>query len=329
MCDSGKIAKMKKNCVLNVEKLSVCFSSREANVEVIDDVSFDVQQGETLALVGESGCGKSITALALSKLLPKNAFISGGSILLAGRDIAQLNELEMQKMRGEKIAYIFQDVTSSLNPVMTVGSQIKEALKVHRRQCDFIGETIRLLDMVGIPDANTRLNSYPFEMSGGMQQRIMIAMAIACNPLLLVADEPTTALDVTIQAQILALLKKLQKINEMAILLITHNLGIVADVADRVCVMYAGRIVEEGTVEEILSSPSHPYTQGLLLAVPTLAGSKKKLKGIPGLVPSPGKLPSGCKFHPRCPKATELCKKMEPELFITENKRKLRCHYWK
>ncbi len=315
--------------ILEVKKLSVCFAAKSRKIEALNDISFEIKRSETLALVGESGCGKSITALSLSKLLPKNAFISAGSVIIEDRDIVPLGEEELQKIRGEKIAYIFQDVTSSLNPVMTIGSQIQEALQIHHRNCDFIEETINLLNMVGIQDPAMLLNSYPFEMSGGMQQRVMIAMAIACNPLLLVADEPTTALDVTIQAQILALLKKIQIMKNMAILLITHNLGIVADVADRVCVMYAGRIVETGKVKEILTSSFHPYTQGLLAAVPTLEGSKRKLNGIPGRVPSLSQLPSGCKFYPRCPKADELCKNVEPELIEVEEERKVRCHYWK
>lgn len=315
--------------LLSVNNLRVYFRTRADPIRAVDGVSFGVTNGETSALVGESGCGKSVTALALARLVPAPGYYAGGEILFNGTDTLKLDLDELQKMRGAEISYVFQEPSSSLNPVFTVGYQIEEALRLHRRGLNLRDETLYLLNMVGIPDTDHRLRSYPHELSGGMQQRVMIAMALACRPKLLVADEPTTALDVTVQAQILELLMRLQQELGMAVLLITHNLGIVADMARGVHVMYAGRIVEGGLTEEILSSPKHPYTRGLLAAVPRLDFDNKRMTGIPGTVPNPASLPTGCKFHPRCPFVTDLCRQNEPDEEKVSETHGVKCHYWK
>ncbi|MCX6994026.1 MAG: ABC transporter ATP-binding protein [Kiritimatiellaeota bacterium] len=315
--------------LLNVDQLSVFFRTRTEPVRAVNGVSFSVAPGETVALVGESGCGKSVTALALTRLVAKPGYVAGGNIRFAGRDVLAMDPAQLRQMRGAEIAYIFQEPATSLNPVFRVGWQIAEALKLHRAGIAVRAEVISLLNRVGLPDPERRLNAYPHELSGGMQQRVMIAMALACRPRMLVADEPTTALDVTIQAQILDLLVRLQEELGMAILLITHNLGLVAGVARRVNVMYAGRIVERGPVEQILGQSAHPYTRGLMAAVPRLSGGKTRMIGIPGAVPNPARLPTGCPFHPRCPKAQALCRQEDPiETIITEDHR-VRCHFWK
>jgi len=315
--------------LLSVNNLRVYFRTRTEPIRAVDGVSFSVADGETSALVGESGCGKSVTALALSRLVPAPGYYAGGEILFNGIDTLKLDLDELQKMRGAEISYVFQEPSSSLNPVFTVGYQIEEALRLHRRGLNVRAEALRLMNMVGIADAKHRLRSYPHELSGGMQQRVMIAMALACRPKLLVADEPTTALDVTVQAQILELLMGLQHELGMAVLLITHNLGIVADMARNVQVMYAGRIVERGLTDEMLSSPKHPYTRGLLAAVPRLDFDNKRMTGIPGTVPNPASLPTGCKFHPRCSLATDLCRRNEPDEQKVSETHGVKCHYWK
>lgn len=315
--------------LLSVNDLRFYFRTKSAPIRAVDGVSFAVDNGETAALVGESGCGKSVTAMALSRLVPAPGYHAGGEIIFNGVDTIKINADLLRKMRGAEISYVFQEPSQSLNPVFTVGYQIGETLRLHRRGIDIRDEMLRLLNMVGITDAGHRLRSYPHELSGGMQQRVMIAMALACRPKLLVADEPTTALDVTVQAQILELLVRLQDEFGMAILLITHNLGIVADMARRVNVMYAGRIVERGLTEEILSSPKHPYTRGLLAAVPRLHSDNKRMSGIPGTVPNPASLPTGCKFHPRCPLATDLCRRNEPAEEKVSETQGVKCHYWK
>ncbi len=317
------------NNLLEVNNLRVYFRTRAAPIRAVDGVSFDVRNGETMALVGESGCGKSVTAMALARLVPSPGYYAGGSILFDSTDTMKINLNKLQKLRGAEISYIFQEPSSSLNPVFTVGYQVEESLRLHRRGLNNREETIRLLNTVGIADAVHRVRSYPHELSGGMQQRVMIAMALACRPKLLVADEPTTALDVTVQAQILELLTKLQQEFGMAVLLITHNLGIVADMARRVNVMYAGRIVESGQTEEILSCPRHPYTRGLLAAVPRLTSENKRMAGIPGTVPNPASLPTGCKFNPRCQMATDLCRQKEPSEENISETHRVKCHYWK
>lgn len=315
--------------LLSVNNLHVYFRTRAEPIRAVDGVDFNISNGETAAIVGESGCGKSVTALALARLIPVPGYYAGGEILFDGKNVGELDSAGLNKLRGAEMSYIFQEPSASLNPVFSVGYQIAEALRLHRRGLDVHEEVLRLLNVVGIADAEHRLRSYPHELSGGMQQRVMIAMALACRPKLLVADEPTTALDVTVQAQILDLLARLQSELGMAILLITHNLGIVAGLARRVNVMYAGRIVETGLTEEILTAPKHPYTCGLLSAVPRLRSTGKRMSGIPGTVPDPVSLPSGCKFHPRCPFAADLCRQKEPDEQKISETHGVQCHYWK
>ena len=313
-----------------VQDLCVSFKSDRGALSALDRVSFSIHKGETVALVGESGCGKSVTALSLAGLLPDPpAVVDSGRVLFEGRDLLSLSESELLKVRGARIAYIFQEPAASLNPVVRVGSQIKEAIRLHRPDADATAEALDLVAKVGISEPERRLRAFPHELSGGMQQRIMIAMALACRPALLVADEPTTALDVTIQAQILDLLKSLQAETGMAVLLITHNLGLVADVAHRVNVMYAGRIVEAGETVSVLSGPKHPYTRGLLRAVPQLEGVSERLTGIDGNVPSLGEMPEGCRFHPRCEKSESLCSESQPVKSSVSEEHSVQCHYWK
>lgn len=298
--------------LLRVEKLNIRFH----RIPVVSDLSFEVRRGEILALVGESGCGKSISCLALTHLLPEPpAAVEAEKIEFDGLDLAGLRGRALRQIRGGRIAYVFQEPSASLNPVMRVGAQIAEVLTLHRPGIrDTQGETIRLLEQVGIPAPSERINAFPHELSGGMQQRIMIAMALAGAPDLLIADEPTTALDVTIQAQILELIDRLRRERRMAVILVTHNLGIVGSFADRVAVMYAGRIAERGSVRAIIDSPRHPYTRALLAAVPRLGGkSGTRLATIPGHVPPPAEFPPGCRFAPRCPFADEQCRREVPQ----------------
>lgn len=293
--------------LLNVENLTVAFQSEGKLMPAVSGVSFSVENGEILALVGESGCGKSITCMALARLLPETARILSGKVELTTRtgervDTISLTGSALRKIRGGEIGYIFQEPSVSLNPVFRVGEQIAEALRLHRPDVtDPWNEAVELLKQVGIPDPAGRVWRYPHEMSGGMQQRVMIAMAIASRPALLVADEPTTALDVTIQAQILDLLLDLRRTLGMSIILVTHNLGIVSETADRVAVMYAGQIVETGPVRALIDSPLHPYTRALLAAVPVLGRESGRLATIPGTVPLPADFPAGCRFANRCP----------------------------
>ena len=292
--------------LLEVKDLSVSFLSDGRLLPAVSNVSFAVEEGEILALVGESGCGKSITCMSLARLLPGAARILSGEVKLKTgpgetTDVMKLEGRELRKIRGGKIAYIFQEPSVSLNPVFRVGEQIAEALELHRPDVsDPWKEAEELLKKVGIPDPASRVRLYPHEMSGGMQQRVMIAMAIASHPALLIADEPTTALDVTIQAQILDLLLELRRTLGTSMILVTHNLGIVSETADRVAVMYAGRIVEMGKVRELIDSPEHPYTRALLAAVPVLGGDSGRLSTIPGSVPLPAEFPAGCRFSTRC-----------------------------
>ncbi len=315
--------------VLEVHDLRVTFRSAEGDVRAVDGLDFHVREDETVALVGESGCGKSVASLALSRLVNGVGHSITGSVRLGAHDVLGMPERDLRRLRGAVISYVFQDATSSLNPVQTVGAQIAEMIRLHRRVPDVTAEVVRLMELVGLPDAATRRNDYPHQFSGGMQQRVMIAMALACHPKLLVADEPTTALDVTIQAQIFRLLRHLRGELRMAVLLITHNLGLVAENADRVNVMYAGRLVEAGTTEDVLRRGCHPYTRGLLRAVPKLGGNAGRLSGIPGSVPHPARLPSGCRFHPRCSRADERCRTEEPEFQMITEGHRVRCHYWK
>jgi oligopeptide/dipeptide ABC transporter ATP-binding protein len=317
--------------LLDVQNLQVSFFTDEGEVHAVDGVSFTIQCGETLALVGESGCGKSVTALSLAKLVatPPGAY-KGGEILLEGQDVLKMDKERLRSIRGAKISYIFQEPATSLNPVFRIGYQIKESLQIHRPNDATDAEVARLLKLVNISDPERRMRDYPHQLSGGMQQRVMIAMALACNPALLIADEPTTALDVTIQAQILDLLKDLKQKIGMSILLITHNLGIVGDLADNVAVMYAGRIVEYAPAAALLRRPLHPYTIALMRSIPVLGAHAERLQAIPGSVPNPARLPAGCKFAARCDRAQNDCTlDSEPPLAeANDNTRHVRCPYW-
>jgi peptide/nickel transport system ATP-binding protein len=316
--------------LLEIKNLQLDFVSHDGSARAVDGVSLSLAAGETVCLVGESGCGKSVTAQSIARLVPTPpARYAAGEILLNGRDVLKMSQDELCAIRGGVVSYVFQDPSASLNPVFRVGAQIKESLKLHRPDKANDAEVIRLLKLVGIPAPESRASNYPFEMSGGMQQRIMIAMALASEPKLLVADEPTTALDVTIQAQILDLLRDLKQRLGMAILLITHNLGIVGDIADRVAVMYAGQIVELAPARELLQRPLHPYTKALMASVPKLHGEVKRLTAIPGNVPRIGNFPSGCRFAPRCPIAKPECSQRAPELIEVEPQRWVRCPFWK
>jgi len=307
--------------LLRVQDLKTHFHTRDGVVRAVDGVSFDVMPGETLAIVGESGCGKSVTAMSILRLLPMPpARIAGGRIEFEGRNLLELSEPEMRKVRGNAISMIFQEPMTSLNPVLTIGRQISEALVLHRGMTEkaALVRAAEMLRKVRIPEAERRLAQYPHELSGGMRQRVMIAMALACGPRLLIADEPTTALDVTIQAQILELMHELRDETGASVILITHDLGVVAEIAHRVVVMYAGRKVEEAPIEELFASPRHPYTRGLLGSMPHLGDSVnetgKRLVEIPGMVPSLKDPAPGCLFAPRCTNATERCSREVPPL---------------
>jgi peptide/nickel transport system ATP-binding protein/oligopeptide transport system ATP-binding protein len=316
--------------LVEIKNLKLDFLAGDRALRAVDDVSLTINAGETVCLVGESGCGKSVTALSIARLVPAPpAQYAGGEILVNGRDVLKMSRPELRAIRGGVVSYVFQDPGASLNPVFRVGNQIKESLKLHRPEKATDNEVLRLLKLVGIPAPESRIRDYPHQMSGGMQQRVMIAMALASEPRLLVADEPTTALDVTIQAQILELLLDLKKRLGMSILLITHNLGIVGDMADRVAVMYAGQVVELAPALDLLRRPLHPYTRALMNSVPKLSGGLKRLLAIPGTVPSLGNFPPGCRFAPRCPIAKPECSRAVPELLEAEPGRWVRCPYWK
>ena len=344
---------MTQKPLLQIRDLNIAFDTPRGQIRPVRDVSLDIFPGQIVALVGESGCGKSVTSLSILRLIPTPpGKVLSGKISLESRDLLALSEKEMRKVRGKDIAMIFQEPMTSLNPVYTIGDQIVEAIMLHqhvdtKRAYEIAEESLR---EVGIADAHRRLHEYPHQMSGGMRQRVMIAMALSCKPRLLIADEPTTALDVTIQAQILELLRKLQRETGMAILLITHDLGVVAENADVVAVMYASRVVEVATVEEIFDHPKHPYTQGLLRSVPKLGAPEGRLESISGAVPNPARFPTGCKFHPRCPltrqaavkvpadqtveiktveetfRVLKICTTMEPELREIEHRHWGACH---
>jgi peptide/nickel transport system ATP-binding protein len=315
------------NELLRVEDLKTHFFTDDGVVRAVDGVSFRVNRGETLGIVGESGCGKSVTSLSIMRLIAFPGRIVTGKIMLRGLDVAQLDEASMRHVRGNRIAMIFQQPTSCLNPVFRVGDQISESLILHRgyTKQQARKRSIELLTMVGIPSAKTRVDTYPHEMSGGMCQRVMIAMALSCEPELLIADEPTTALDVTIQAQILELMKDLKNRFQTGIILITHDLGVIAEMADDVSVMYAGKVVEEAPVGELFESPKHPYTQGLLASIPVLGEVREKLAVIPGTVPSLRNLPPGCRFAGRCPYVMDICRVEEPGLLRLSESRTARC----
>ncbi len=319
--------------LLEVENLQTHFRTPDGVNRAVDGVSFHVEAGETLAIVGESGCGKSVTAMSILRLIPEPPGKIAGAIRFQGKNLLDYSEPEMRKIRGNDISMIFQEPMTSLNPVLTVGRQIGETLRLHQGLSASQAEerSIEMLNLVGIPEAKRRVREYPHQLSGGMRQRVMIAMALACNPKLLIADEPTTALDVTIQAQILDLMRDLKHRVGAAIVLITHDLGVVAEVAERVVVMYAGRKVEEAPVKALFGSPRHPYTQGLLGAVPklgsSLTGTETRLAEIPGLVPSLKQKIPGCVFAGRCTKATEFCTQAAPALELKAPGHWAACHY--
>jgi len=314
--------------LLTVEDLRISFHILAGTVRAVDGVSFHVNSGETLGIVGESGCGKSVSAMALLQLIPMppGELISGRANF-EGKDLLHLKGDEIRKVRGNRISMIFQEPMTSLNPVFTIGNQIMETILLHQkgdlRQAQ--ERAVEMIDLVGIPDPRRRIQEYPHQLSGGMRQRVMIAMALSCNPALLIADEPTTALDVTVQAQILELMLDLQRKINMSIMMITHNLGVIAEVAQRVIVMYCRRIVEEAPVRAIFHNPLHPYTRQLLASVPRLEAEETRLQEIPGIVPSLYDLPPGCDFHPRCAEATAACKLVRPELREMEVGHRVAC----
>lgn len=314
--------------LLDVKNLQTHFISDSGTVKAVDGVSFDVAKGETLGIVGESGSGKSVTSLSIMGLLKGTpGRVVGGEILFEGEDLTKVNEKKMKSLRGNEIAMIFQEPMTSLNPVFKIGRQLEEAIMLHLKlsKKEARKRAIEMLTSVGISRPETIVDEHPHQLSGGMRQRVMIAMAMACNPKILIADEPTTALDVTIQAQILDLMKDLSETNETAILLITHDLGVVAEMCDRVVVMYGGRAVEESDVYSIFANPQHPYTQGLLESIPVIGERVSRLKSIPGNVPVPSNMPEGCKFAPRCPFAMDICWEKEPELKEIEEGHSCRC----
>lgn len=314
--------------LLQVKNLKTYFYTEDGIVKAVDDVSFNIMKGETVAIVGESGCGKSITAMSIMKLIPSPpGVIEGGKILFEDRDILKLTDSELRDIRGNNISVIFQEPMTSLNPVFTVGFQIEEAVILHRKlsKSEARKTAVNMLRLVGIPMAEKIVDSYPHELSGGMRQRIMIAMAMSCNPKLLIADEPTTALDVTIQAQILDLMRELKERLKTSIILITHDLGVVAEMADYVAVMYAGKIVEEAPVIELFKNPLHPYTVGLLKSKPVINREQNQLYSIPGQVPDPLNMPKGCYFNPRCERAVDKCREIQPSLQNINNKHKVAC----
>jgi oligopeptide/dipeptide ABC transporter ATP-binding protein len=316
--------------LLAVKNLRTSFFTADGVVHAVDNVSFSVRRGEAVALVGESGCGKSVTAMSIMRLVSPPGKITAGEVRFKGRDLASLSERQMRDVRGNDIAMVFQEPMTSLNPVFKIGAQVAEAIRVHRKvsKRDAWKQAGAMLELVAISDPIKRLDDYPHQLSGGMRQRVMIAMALSCDPELLIADEPTTALDVTIQAQIMELLAGLQKRLGLAVLLITHDLGVVAEFCERVIVMYTGRIVEEAPVRELFANPAHPYTRGLLKSLPsvTKAGKEQRLPTIKGMVPSISALPPGCKFNPRCPDVMPICLGNEPARMIVGEGHDARCY---
>ncbi|WP_047151412.1 ABC transporter ATP-binding protein [Aneurinibacillus tyrosinisolvens] len=314
--------------LLEVEGLKTHFFTSDGVVRSVDGVDLIVGEGETVGVVGESGCGKSVTSLSVMRLIPSPpGKIVDGAIRFQGKDLAQVPESEMRSIRGNEIAMIFQDPMTSLNPVFTIGEQITETIRLHMKldKKKAMERAVELLRQVGISRADQIVREYPHRLSGGMRQRVVIAMAMACNPKLLIADEPTTALDVTIQAQILDLMRSLKKEHGTSILMITHDLGVVAEMCERVIVMYGGKVVEEADVDTLFESPSHPYTKGLLQSIPSLDDEKEWLDSIPGNVPIPSEMPAGCKFAPRCQYVMDRCHAEEPVLYELENRQKSRC----
>lgn len=318
--------------LLSVENLVTAFQTDEGEIHAVDGVSFSVGKGRTLGLVGESGCGKTVTALSIIQLLPRPmARIVAGEILFEGVDLASADTDRLHGIRGNRIGMIFQEPMTALNPVHRIGRQITEALKLHRKLTDAeaLEAAIHMLDRVGIPSPEVRVSEYPHQLSGGMRQRVMIAMALICDPALVIADEPTTALDVTIQAQILGLLQDMQDQLGTSIIMITHDLGVIAETCDDVVVMYAGRIAEQGTVEQVFNHPRHPYTRGLLASIPRLSTPRKsRLPTIDGMVPALTDMPAGCRFNNRCPYADEHCVADYPDITDAEDGHLVACHKW-
>jgi len=315
--------------LLRIDSLKTYFFTHEGTVKAVDGINLKIKKGETLGLVGESGCGKSVTALSIMRLIPMPpGKIVSGKIIFDGKNLLDLDEKKMRQIRGRKISMIFQEPMTSLDPMFTIGDEIVEVLKLHQglKKDEARKKAIESLKIVGIPDPEKRINEYPHELSGGMRQRAMIAMALSCNPALLIADEPTTALDVTIQAQILRLIEELKKKFETSVLIITHDLGVIAETCDNVAVMYAGHIVEQTDVKTLFRNPLHPYTIGLIKSIPRLDIDTKKLEIIKGLVPTLLDIPPGCPFHPRCKFCSEKCKKELPGLLEDEKDHLIRCH---
>jgi oligopeptide/dipeptide ABC transporter ATP-binding protein len=322
---------LNENIILEVNDLVTSFDTEAGRIRAVDRVSFKVGKGRTLGVVGESGCGKSVTALSIMRLLPNpSGKIEQGEIRFEGKDIAKLPPEEMQKIRGRKISMIFQEPMTALNPVHQIGKQIGEVFRLHYRgmnDAEIIKESINLLDKIGMPDPKKRIHEYPHQISGGMRQRVMIAMALACRPDILIADEPTTALDVTIQAQILDLIHALQQDTNMSVIFITHDLGVIAEICDDVVVMYAGQVVENAPVLALFESPKHPYTKGLLASIPKLETKRKsRLSIIEGRVPSLDELPKGCRFSNRCPYVMDICKAESPPLIDIDGKHSASCY---
>ncbi|MDD5014338.1 MAG: ABC transporter ATP-binding protein [Atribacterota bacterium] len=317
----------KKKILLEIKDLKTHFFTEEGVVKAVDGVDFEVYQGETLGIVGESGCGKSVTAFSILRLLDYPGKTVGGEVNFKGENLLKTTEDEMRKIRGKEIAMIFQEPMTALNPVFTVGFQVSEALMMHFKMSkeEAKKKSVELLKKVGIPIPEQRVNEYPHQLSGGMRQRAMIAMAMSCDPILLIADEPTTALDVTIQAQILDLMMNLLKEFNGSLIMITHDLGVIAEIADRIAIMYAGKVVEYADKKTIFHNPLHPYTLGLLTSIPRLDMEMKRLNVIPGMVPNPLHFPSGCKFNPRCRFTTDRCKKEEPPLIKIEEGHLVKC----
>ncbi|MBM6405233.1 ABC transporter ATP-binding protein [Phycicoccus sp. CSK15P-2] len=327
---SAKQYRPENGRLLDVEELHVEFHTQEGVARALNGVNIYLDQGETLAILGESGSGKSVTAQTVMGILDiPPAKITGGAIRYCGQDLLQMGEEQRREIRGPEISMIFQDALSALNPVFPVGWQIAEMFRVHRglNKSDALDQAVHLMERVQIPGARDRVKAYPHQFSGGMRQRIMIAMAIALDPAVLIADEPTTALDVTVQAQIMGLLKELQEERQMGLILITHDLGVVADVADRISVMYAGRIVEKAAVHDIYANPAHPYTEGLLASIPRLDRKGQELYAIGGLPPNLTRMPPGCPFHPRCGRARDICSSDDPDLLEVVPGRLSACHF--
>lgn len=313
--------------ILEIKGLKTSFTTHIGDIQAVRGTNFYLNKGEAIGIVGESGCGKSVSMMSIMGLLSSNGKIVDGEVLFEGKDISKATDKEMEQVRGNKISMIFQDPMTSLNPVLTIGDQLTEPLIKHKgmNKKEAMAEAVKMLGLVGIPSPEKRINQYPHEFSGGMRQRVMIAMGLACNPKVLIADEPTTALDVTIQAQILDLMRNIKKEHDTAILLITHDLGVVAEMADYVVVMYAGKVVEEGPVLEIFKNPSHPYTRGLLKSKPSITEEKEELYAIPGQVPNPIGIKDSCYFHERCSECMGKCKNTIPKLHEIGENHKVAC----